>query len=202
MSQPEIDCGDVLLDELEHGLRAREERAFVARSRRENIRVHALQMIILVLLLLAWWAASGTLVDSLYLSNPISVLRALYQIVVDGTLWRNLQMDADRNGARIRARRQRWTGTCDRGDRNSVGGPKILRPMMLGLFAIPKVALEPLIIVWFGISYLVPKSGPGRFARSLYRIFQHGGRNHGGQSANDRRSPYDGRVALRLARRS
>jgi NitT/TauT family transport system permease protein len=155
MSQPEIDCGDVLLDELEHGLLVREERAFVARSRRENIRVHALQMVILVLLLLAWWAASGTLVDSLYLSNPISVLRALYQIVVDGTLWRNLQ----------------WTLTemaLGYALGVSVGlalaivvtgipwAPGILRPMMLGLFAIPKVALAPLIIVWFGI-YLVPK---------------------------------------------
>src|SRR5262249_18393821 len=35
------------------------------------------------------------------------------------------------------------------------GGP-IMRPFMLGVFAIPKVALAPLVIVWFGI-HLLPK---------------------------------------------
>jgi len=155
MSQPEIDCGDVFLREREDGLLAREERAFVTRSRDETIRVHSLQMLMLALLLLGWWAASGTLVDSLYLSNPLSVLRALYQIVTDGTLWRNLQ----------------WTlaeMSLGYALGVSVGlvlaivvtgipwAPQILRPLMLGFFAIPKVALAPLIIVWFGI-YLVPK---------------------------------------------
>src|SRR4029077_17945186 len=33
---------------------------------------------------------------------------------------------------------------------------QIVRPLMLGVFAIPKVALAPLVIVWFGI-YLLPK---------------------------------------------
>ena len=35
-------------------------------------------------------------------------------------------------------------------------GEQIVRPLMLGVFAIPKVALAPLVIVWFGI-YLLPK---------------------------------------------
>ena len=35
-------------------------------------------------------------------------------------------------------------------------GDQIVRPFMLGIFAIPKVALAPLVIVWFGI-HLLPK---------------------------------------------
>jgi NitT/TauT family transport system permease protein len=35
-------------------------------------------------------------------------------------------------------------------------GEQIVRPLAIGVFAIPKVALAPLIIVWFGI-YLLPK---------------------------------------------
>jgi NitT/TauT family transport system permease protein len=155
MSQPDADCGDTLLREREYRLLAREEHAFVARSRTEVIRVHAIQMLVLAMLLLGWWAASGTLVDSLYLSNPISVARVFYEIVANGSLWWHLK----------------WTLIeMTLGYALGVSGglalaiavtgipwaPQILRPLMLGLFAIPKVALAPLIIVWFGI-YLVPK---------------------------------------------
>lgn len=152
MSQP--DPGDILR-EREHGLLVREERAFITRSRRDAIRIYSLQMLALAALLLGWCAASGTLVDKLFLSDPISVLRVLYEIAVDGTLWWHLE----------------WTLIeMTLGYVLGVGvgltlavavtgipwAPQILRPIMLGLFAIPKVALAPLIIVWFGI-YLVPK---------------------------------------------
>ena len=35
-------------------------------------------------------------------------------------------------------------------------GQGIVRPLMLGLFAVPKVSLAPVVIVWLGI-YLAPK---------------------------------------------
>jgi NitT/TauT family transport system permease protein len=35
-------------------------------------------------------------------------------------------------------------------------GEMIVRPFMLGLFAVPKVALAPIVIVWLGI-YIAPK---------------------------------------------
>jgi len=108
-----------------------------------------------VLFLVVWWAASGRLVDRLFLSDPIAVAHSLFQIAVDGTLWWHLQ----------------WTlieMTLGYVLGLAVGlnlalvvtaipwGAQIVRPLMLGLFAIPKVALAPLVIVWFGI-YLVPK---------------------------------------------
>jgi NitT/TauT family transport system permease protein len=132
-----------------------EERGFVARRRRDKLRIAMLQAALLLALLLGWWAASGTLVDSLFLSDPISVARSLYEIIADGTLWWHLQ----------------WTLVeMILGYLLGVGvgltlafvtmslpwAPQILRPFMVGVFAIPKIALAPLIIVWFGI-YLVPK---------------------------------------------
>jgi NitT/TauT family transport system permease protein len=146
--------GDALLAR-ERDLLAREESAFVARTRYDAVRIFALQAAALAALLLAWWGASGTLIDPLFLSDPISVIRVLYEIIADGTLWWHLE----------------WTlveMTLGYVLGVSVGlvlaiaitslpwATQIVRPMMLGLFAIPKVALAPLIIVWFGI-YLVPK---------------------------------------------
>lgn len=139
----------------ERKLLAREQRTFFARQRRDAQRILVLQAAILAGLLLVWWAVSGTLIDSLFLSDPIAVGRALYAIVVDGTLWWQLQ----------------WTllemtlgyilgVTAGLGLAFIVTAmpraPEVVRPLMLGVFAIPKVALAPLVIVWFGI-YLLPK---------------------------------------------
>jgi NitT/TauT family transport system permease protein len=139
----------------ERVLLSRESRLFARRRRREKIRVLALQFALLAALLLVWWAISGTLVDSLFVSDPISVATAFYEIVANGQLWWHLQ----------------WTlleMTLGYIVGVSVGlglafivtalpwAQQILRPLMLGTFAIPKVALAPLIVVWFGI-YLLPK---------------------------------------------
>lgn len=155
MSLSDIKGDSAALLAREQSLLAHEERDFVAGRRRNTIRIFALQAAILVVLLLFWWTASGTLIDSLFLSDPISVGRALYEIVVDGTLWWNLQSTLVEMmlgyvlgvgvglGLAFLVTSVRWA-------------PQIVRPLMLGVFAIPKVALAPLIIVWFGI-FLLPK---------------------------------------------
>ncbi len=143
------------LIERERFLLASEERTSATRSRRDTVRLLTLQIVVLAALLLGWWAASGRLVDSLFLSDPISVARVLYEITIDGTVWWHLE----------------WTivemtlgyilgVTVGLALAISVAAipwaPQIVRPLMLGMFAVPKVALAPLIIVWFGI-YLLPK---------------------------------------------
>ena len=155
MSVHDVNRSDATLLAREHALLSNEERIFVAHTRYEAARIIALQMIVLAALLLVWWAVSGTLVDRLFLSDPISVARVLYEIIIDGTLWWHLE----------------WTlveMTLGYILGVSVGlilaiaitgipwATQIVRPLAMGLFAIPKVALAPLIIVWFGI-YLVPK---------------------------------------------
>lgn len=155
MSLSEFDgfAGELL--DREQKLLAIEERDFVLRRRRTTIRIVALQAALLTAFLIAWWAISGTLVDSLFLSDPISVARALYTIVADGTLWWHLQATLVEMtlgyvlGVAVGlALAFLVTGVP--------WAPAIVRPLMLGVFAIPKVALAPLIIVWFGI-FLLPK---------------------------------------------
>ena len=155
MSLSDVEGVGTALLERERSLLAQEERVFVSRRRRSAARILTLQLTLLAALLLAWWAASGTLIDSLFLSDPLSVGRAFYELVVDGSLWWNLE------GTLVEMALGYVLGV-------SIGvglaivvtgipwAQQVVRPLMLGLFAIPKVALAPLIIVWFGI-YLVPK---------------------------------------------
>ncbi len=155
MALNDVAATHVALIERERSLLASEERTSATRARHDTIRLLTQQTLVLAALLLAWWAASGRLVDSLFLSDPISVARVLYEITLDGTVWWHLE----------------WTIVemtlgyvlgviVGLGLAIAVAGipwaPQIVRPLMLGMFAIPKVALAPLIIVWFGI-YLLPK---------------------------------------------
>lgn len=139
----------------EQNLLASEQQAFLARNRREFWRILLLQLGLFAAFLFAWWFASGRLVDKLFVSDPISVAKTLVQIIVDGTLWWHLERTL------IEMALGYAVGV-------SVGvtlavlvtsipwGQTIFRPLMLGLFAIPKVSLAPLVIVWLGI-YLAPK---------------------------------------------
>jgi NitT/TauT family transport system permease protein len=136
-------------------LLARERHNVAAQGRRDALRLHAAQLALLALLLAGWWAASGTLIDRLFISDPLSVLIALGRIMFDGTLWWHL-----------------WQTLVEMTLGFIVGvaggvalaivvaliprGETVARPLMMGIFAIPKVALAPLVIVWFGI-YLLPK---------------------------------------------
>ena len=139
----------------ERTLLVREERDFIARSHRDAARIRMRQFIVLALLLSGWWLASGTLVDRLFLSDPISVARVLYQVTIDGTLWWHLEQTLIEMtlgyivGVTV--------GVALAVAMTSLPwGQKIVRPLMLGLFAVPKVALAPIVIVWLGI-YLMPK---------------------------------------------
>ena len=91
MSVHDVNRSDATLLAREHALLSNEERIFVTHTRYEAARIIALQMIVLAALLLVWWAVSGTLVDRLFLSDPISVARVLYEIIIDGTLWWHLE---------------------------------------------------------------------------------------------------------------
>jgi NitT/TauT family transport system permease protein len=139
----------------EASLLTREERRAADDRRRRVLRVFALRTGVLGGLLLLWWAVSGTQIDRLFISDPIAVARSLMQISLDGTLWWHLE----------RTLLEMSLGYVV-GVAAGVGlavvitlipqGEQIARPLMLGVFAIPKVALAPLVIVWFGI-HLLPK---------------------------------------------
>ena len=129
---------------------------------------------------LLWWYASGRLVDRLFVSDPIAVAHTLFEVVLDGTLWWHLRQTL------IEMALGYVLGV-------SIGislavvvsslpwGQSIMRPLMLSLFAVPKVSLAPVVIVWLGI-YLAPKIAPIRVARDFHRLFQHHCGHRFGQS--------------------
>lgn len=139
----------------EAALLEREIQHVAASRRRETLRIVALRVAIVGGLLLFWQFASGTLVDRLFFSDPIAIVRSFVELSLDGTLWWHLERTLLEmtlgylSGVIVGVALAVFVTLIPWGD-------QIARPFMLGVFAIPKVALAPLVIVWFGI-HLLPK---------------------------------------------
>ncbi len=112
-------------------------------------------MLLLAVLLAAWWGVSGRLVDHLFLSDPVSVAGAFARIVADGTLWFNLRYTLTETlvGYALGASTGLFAAIVTW---LIPGGEPVLRPLLLLAYATPKIALAPLMILWFGIG-LLPK---------------------------------------------
>ncbi|HEY8289600.1 MAG TPA: ABC transporter permease [Acetobacteraceae bacterium] len=105
----------------------------------------------LVALVLLWQAlASAGLIPTLFLPAPIAIARALWDLAVSGELWKHLSASLGRLAIG-------WTlGTVfGIGMGLAVGLWSALRSpgmaVVAALFPIPKIALVPLFIIWFGI---------------------------------------------------
>ncbi len=105
----------------------------------------------LFVLIAAWQAGSALgLIPSLFLPSPAGIARALVALTVSGELWRNLAASLARLAIG-------WTlGTiCGIALGLGVGLFTVLRSpgmaVVSALFPIPKIALVPLFIIWFGI---------------------------------------------------
>ncbi len=139
----------------ERELHAREARGVRRQERHEFQAVLAWQAALLALLLVGWWWSSGRILDHLFLSDPISVAKAFWRIALDGTLWFHLRYTMTETavgyvlGALLGVVGALVVALIP-------GGEPILRPLILVVFAVPKVAIAPLIILWFGIG-IFPK---------------------------------------------
>ncbi len=98
-----------------------------------------------------WQAgASAGLIATQFLPPPASIMRALYQLAISGELWLHL-------GASLQRLAIGWTlGTvCGVALGFAVGLSSWLRSpgmaVVSALFPVPKIALVPLFIIWFGI---------------------------------------------------
>jgi NitT/TauT family transport system permease protein len=103
-----------------------------------------------ILVLLVWQGVSGRLVDNFFISNPIDVAVRLYGWTMDGSIFRHIWATVYATamgffiGAVGGAILGVWLGV-------SPFASRLLSPYLNALNALPKVALAPLFVLWFGL---------------------------------------------------
>lgn len=108
------------------------------------------RLVILVLFVGLWQLVSGRVVDPLFISSPSEIWAKLVQWSGNGTLWTNTWLTIQEIvlGFALGASAGIIAGFVLSVAR--VLGDT-LDPYMIALYSIPKVALAPLFIIWFGI---------------------------------------------------
>ena len=103
-----------------------------------------------IAILFVWQGVSGRLVDNFFISNPIDVGRRLLGWTLDGSIFLHLWATIYATtvgftlGAVIGAALGIWLGV-------SPFASRLLNPYLNALNALPKVALAPLFVLWFGL---------------------------------------------------
>jgi len=117
---------------------------------RSTVLVVMCRLVVLAVALIAWQLMSGPVVDRTLVSSPTQVWHQLVTWSADGTLWRNTWITI----------KEVALGYVFGAVTGAVAGflitsaallARVLDPFIMGLYSIPKVALAPLFIVWFGI---------------------------------------------------
>ena len=107
-------------------------------------------IVFIALLLIAEWGTRAGWITNLTLPRPSDVLRTLYELATSGLLWTHLSLSLGRLavGAALGAGAGVLIGVA-------IGLSSYMRsalvPLVAALFPIPKIALLPLFVIWFGI---------------------------------------------------
>jgi NitT/TauT family transport system permease protein len=98
----------------------------------------------------AWAFASGRFADRQFISDPLEVLRAFWTLVATGRLWPNLIQTLAEvlSGYGIGAVLGIVVAIVVAFQETA---QRVLRPFLIAFYAIPKIALAPLFIMWFGL---------------------------------------------------
>jgi NitT/TauT family transport system permease protein len=108
------------------------------------------QVVLGLALLLLWQGVSGRLVDNFFISNPLDVGRRLVGWIADRSLFLHIWATVYATimgfvaGAVIGVVLGIWLGV-------SPFTSRLLNPYLNALNALPKVALAPLFVLWFGL---------------------------------------------------
>ena len=103
-----------------------------------------------IVILLLWQGASGRLVDNFFISNPIDVGKRLLDWITDGSLFIHIWATVYATvlgfivGSIGGVVLGIWLGV-------SPFTSRLLNPYLNALNALPKVALAPLFVLWFGL---------------------------------------------------
>lgn len=125
-------------------------RALEAAESAHRWRVLVLRILVGVGFLGLWYFASGRWIDTLLISSPDLVALRLWKWTLDGTLWTNLSITLWATllgfvigcvvGFALGLLFGRFTTLAE-----------VFDPYITAVYSIPKIALAPLFIIWFGI---------------------------------------------------
>ncbi len=123
---------------------------FEAAQGRRALLIVVMRILVGIAFLAFWEFASGRLVDKLFISSPSAVFARLWKWILDGTLWNHLSITLYATlwgfligsvvGFSLGLAFGRFKALAE-----------VLDPYITALYSIPKIALAPLFIIWFGI---------------------------------------------------
>jgi NitT/TauT family transport system permease protein len=118
--------------------------------RRQALLVHGGRIFFFACLIVIWQLISGRLVAPLFISSPQAIGEQAMAWISDGTLWFHTAITLQETLLGL------FFGVTTGIIAALLLGPqqvlgKILDPFIVSLYSIPKVALAPLFILWFGI---------------------------------------------------
>jgi NitT/TauT family transport system permease protein len=126
---------------------SQEERIAKQRYRR---RVILGQAMLIVAVLAVWHFGSGWLFDPFYVGSPVGVAKVLVADLADPRFWNDLRVTGTEmtlgyligglSGIALGVLFARWRLAAD-----------IFDPFFAGLNSLPRIALAPLLVIWFGI---------------------------------------------------
>jgi NitT/TauT family transport system permease protein len=123
--------------------------ARLARQRYRR-RVTVGQIALIVGLIAVWQLGSGPLFDPFYVGSPVGVAKVLINDLADPRFWNDLRVTGTEmilgyllgalSGIALGVLFARWRIAAD-----------IFDPFFTGLNSLPRIALAPLLVIWFGI---------------------------------------------------
>jgi NitT/TauT family transport system permease protein len=119
-------------------------------QKRQTLIINGGRAVLIVGVLLLWQFISGRFVNPLFISSPLAVWDRLYGWTMDGTLWFHTEITLQETLLGL------VFGLVSGILAGFVFGlqpllAKIFDPFIVAIYSIPKVALAPLFILWFGI---------------------------------------------------
>lgn len=117
--------------------------------------VAAGRALLIVAILGLWGFAAGRWIDAESISDPLSVLAALWSLIRTGQLWPQLgqtvaEVVAGYAAGAVAAIVLAFAFA------SVPAAERVLRPFLLTIYSIPKIALAPLMVMWFGLG-IAPK---------------------------------------------
>ncbi len=119
----------------------------------QGVRVLVYRLLFVLVVLVSWEYSSGRYFDAFWFSRPTDIARAFWLEVQSGRLGTNLGVTLQETflGFPIGAAAGMITGFL-LGRWTTLA--QVLDPIILGLYGVPRIALAPLFIIWFGIGPL------------------------------------------------